>query len=161
MAALSLSVSPLEMPLVHRFKIARAEEATAQTVIVRVCTGECEGVGEAAPTARYGESPESVVEYFSTHALASDDPYRLETLLHDGIPAAARCGLDIALHDLSGKLLDEPLYALLGLDPQLTPVTSFTIGIADPETTLRKVAEVGDHPILKVKLGIGDRKSVV
>ncbi len=44
---------------------------------------------------------------------------------------------------------------LLGLDPRETPVTSFTIGIADPETTLRKLAEIGDHPVLKVKLGLG------
>jgi len=34
-------------------------------------------------------------------------------------------------------------------------VTSFTIGIADPETTMRKLAEIGDHPVLKVKLGGG------
>jgi L-Ala-D/L-Glu epimerase len=153
--AISMSVSPLELPLVHPFKIARAEEATAQTVIVRVRDGEFEGIGEAAPTARYDESQESVIAYFASHALAAGDPYRLETLLHDGIPAAARCGLDLALHDLIGKQLDKPLYALLGLDPERTPVTSFTIGIADPETTLQKVAEVGDHPILKVKLGIG------
>jgi L-alanine-DL-glutamate epimerase-like enolase superfamily enzyme len=59
------------------------------------------------------------------------------------------------LYDLIGKDMGKPLYALLGLDPALTPVTSFTIGIADPETTMKKVAEVGDHPILKVKLGAG------
>jgi L-Ala-D/L-Glu epimerase len=153
--AISLSVSPLELPLVHPFKIARAVEATAQTVIVRVRDGEFEGVGEAAPTARYNESQESVIAYFSSHSPAADDPYRLEALLHDGIPPAARCGLDLALHDLIGKQLGKPLYALLGLDPRRTPVTSFTIGIADAETTLQKVAEVGDHPILKVKLGIG------
>jgi L-Ala-D/L-Glu epimerase len=153
--AISLSVSPLELPLVHPFKIARAEEATAQTVIVRVRDGDSEGIGEAAPTARYDESQESVIAYFSSHSLAADDPYRLEALLHDGIPPAARCGLDLALHDLIGKQLGKPLYALLGLDPRRTPVTSFTIGIATTETTLQKVAEAGDHPILKIKLGIG------
>jgi L-Ala-D/L-Glu epimerase len=153
--AISLSVAPLELPLVHPFKIARAEEATAQTVIVRVRDGDSEGIGEAAPTARYDESQESVIAYFSSHSLAADDPYRLEALLHDGIPPAARCGLDLALHDLIGKQLGKPLYTLLGLDPGLTPVTSFTIGIATAETTLQKVAEAGDHPILKIKLGIG------
>ncbi|MBV9028540.1 MAG: dipeptide epimerase, partial [Candidatus Eremiobacteraeota bacterium] len=68
---------------------------------------------------------------------------------------AARAGFDLALHDLIGKDLGKPLYALLGLDPTATPVTSFTIGIADPETTLQKLAQVRDHPILKVKLGAG------
>ena len=79
----------------------------------------------------------------------------LEALLHSGVPAAARAGLDLALHDLIGKDLGKPLYALLGLDPAATPTTSFTIGIADPQTMLRKLDEAGDAPILKVKLGAG------
>jgi L-Ala-D/L-Glu epimerase len=154
MAALSLCATPLELPLVHPFKTARGEER-ARSVLIRVRAGGLEGIGEATPTARYGESPESVIAYFDSHSLAVDNPYRLEALLHDGVPPAARAGLDLALHDLIGKDLGKPLYALLGLDPALTPVTSFTIGIADTETTLRKVAAVGDHPILKVKLGSG------
>ncbi|MEO6835105.1 MAG: dipeptide epimerase [Candidatus Tumulicola sp.] len=155
MPGITVRVTRLELPLVHPFKIARGEETVARTAVVRVRAGELEGLGEAAPIERYGESVESVAAYFAGHALASQNPYRLEALLHDGIPAAARSGLDLALHDLIGKDLGKPLYDLLGLDPSLTPVTSFTIGIADPETTLRKVAEVGDHPILKVKLGTG------
>ena len=155
MAALSVTVTPLELPLVHPFKIARGEETVARTALVRLRDGNAEGIGEATPIDRYGESVESVEAYFARHALASDDPFRFETLLHGGVPPAARAGLDLALHDLAGKTLGKPLYALLGLDPALTPVTSFTIGIADPETTLRKVAEVGEHPVLKVKLGAG------
>lgn len=152
---LSVAVTPLELPLVHPFKIARGEESVASTAIVRVEANGREGVGEATPIERYGESVESVIAYFGSHRPAADDPYRLETLLHSGIPASARAGLDLALHDLIGKELGKPLYALLGLDPTRTPVTSFTIGIADEATTLRKLAEVGDHPILKIKLGIG------
>jgi L-alanine-DL-glutamate epimerase-like enolase superfamily enzyme len=152
---LSVSVTPIELPLVHPFKIARGEELVARTAIVRVRDDEREGIGEATPIERYGESVESVAAYFASRQLASNDPYRLEDLLHAGIPAAARAGLDIALHDLIGKELGKPIYALLGLDPSSTPITSFTIGIADPDETLRKVAEVGDHPILKIKLGAG------
>jgi len=152
---LSLSVSPLSLPLKHPFKIARGEETVAKTALVRVRYGDLEGLGEATPIERYGESVASIVAYFAQHPPALDDPYRLEDLLHDGIPPAARAGLDLALHDIIGKDLDMPLYALLGLDPSATPYTSFTIGIADPETTLRKLAEIGDHPVLKVKLGIG------
>ncbi len=155
MPAITVSVTPLDLPLVHPFKIARGEETIARTAIVRVRAGEREGLGEAAPVERYNESVESVAEYFRTHPLPGSNPYRLQSLLHDGIPPAARGGLDLALHDLIGKELNKPLYELFGLDPALTPVTSFTIGIADPETTLQKVAEVGDHPILKVKLGAG------
>ncbi|MDE2482228.1 MAG: dipeptide epimerase [bacterium] len=159
--SLALSISPLALPLKHPFKIARGEESVARTALFRLRCDGTEGLGEATPIARYGESLATVEAYFAEHALATDDPFRLETLLHDGIPAAARAGLDLALHDLIGKLLGKPLYALLGLDPSRTPVTSFTIGIADPETTLRKLAEIGDHPVLKVKLGLGTPREQV
>jgi L-alanine-DL-glutamate epimerase-like enolase superfamily enzyme len=152
---LSLSATPLALPLKHPFKIARGEEVVAHTVLIRARLAEFEGLGEATPTARYGESPKSVEAYFYAHPLPSANPFALQVLLHDGIPPAARAGLDIALHDLIGKRLGVPVYALLGLDPQRTPITSFTIGIADTETTLRKLAEIGDHPVLKIKLGTG------
>jgi L-alanine-DL-glutamate epimerase-like enolase superfamily enzyme len=153
---LSVRVETIELPLLHPFKIARGEaENIARSAVIRVQSGGCEGIGEATPVERYGESVESVAAYFESHPLAAGDPYRLEALLHTGVPAAARAGLDLALHDLIGKELGKPLYALLGLDPALTPRTSRTIGIADPEKTLQKVAEVVDAPILKVKLGTG------
>jgi L-Ala-D/L-Glu epimerase len=159
--ALDLAISPLALPLKHPFKIARGEESVAHTLLLRVRDGEHEGLGEATPIERYGESNASVSEYFKTHALASNDAFALETLIHSGIPAAARAGLDLALHDLVGKKLGIPLYALLGLDPSKTPLTSFTIGISDPQTTLRKLAEIGDHPVLKVKLGLGTGREQV
>ena len=152
---LALSVSPLDLPLKHPFKIARGVETVAHTALVRVNWNGIEGLGEATPIARYGESVASVAAYFEQHPPALDDPYRLEDLLGMQIPPAARAGLDLALHDVIGKDVGKPLYALLGLDPSRTPTTSFTIGIADIETTLVKLAEIGDHPVLKVKLGAG------
>jgi L-alanine-DL-glutamate epimerase-like enolase superfamily enzyme len=157
--ALSLSLAPLDLALKHPFKIARGEETVAHSVLFRLRDGELEGLGEATPVERYHESPDSVAYYFAHHPLSSQDPFALETLIDRRIPPAARAGLDLALHDLMGKELGKPLYALLGLDPSRAPLTSFTIGIADPETTLRKVAEAGDYPMLKVKLGAGTRAS--
>ncbi|HET9029507.1 MAG TPA: dipeptide epimerase [Candidatus Aquilonibacter sp.] len=158
---LSLTMTPLALPLKHPFKIARSEETVAKTLLFRLSDGEFEGLGESTPIARYGESLESVQRYFEANPPAFADPFRMEDLLHAGIPAAAREGLDLALHDLVGKRLGVPVCALLGLDPLQTPLTSFTIGIADPETTLRKLAEIGDHPVLKVKLGLGTAREQV
>jgi L-Ala-D/L-Glu epimerase len=152
---LSIAVTPLELPLVHPFKIARGEELVADTAIVRVSSDGRSGIGEATPVARYGESVDSVCRFFEGFRPAVDDPYRLETLLDDSIPLAARAGFDIALYDLIGKDLGKPLYALFGLDPGRTPVTSFTIGIARPQETLAKVAETAGHSVLKLKLGDG------
>ena len=149
---MQLTIEPLELPLAHTFTIARGSASVARTAIFRLHRGGLVGFGETAPSERYDESVASVIAYFTEHPPRGDDPYALEALL-EGIPAAARCGLDVALHDLIGKDLDRPLWRLFGLDPSRTPVTSFTIGIDSVETMLAKVDEVRDHPILKVKLG--------
>lgn len=158
---LSLSLTTLELPLVHPFTIARGTENVAHTAVFRLGWNGLEGLGESVPIPRYNESVESVIAYFGAHPPRGDDPYLLDDLLSEDIPPAARCGLDIALHDLIGKDCGKPLYRLLGLDPEKTPVTSFTIGISDPQTTLQKVAEIGEHPVMKVKLGVGSVKQEV
>jgi L-alanine-DL-glutamate epimerase-like enolase superfamily enzyme len=147
-----LAISELNLPLVHTFTIARGSETAAHTLLFRLRRGGIEGLGETAPTPRYHESIASVISYFAEHPPRGDDPYALEALLA-GIPPAARCGLDVALHDLIGKDVGRPLWRLLGLDPSKTPVTSFTIGLDTPEGMLDKLAEIGDHPTVKVKLG--------
>lgn len=152
---MELSITELALPLVHPFTIARGCESVARTALFRLRRNGLEGLGEAAPIDRYGESVASVVAYFERHPLAADDPFALERLL-EGIPVGARCGLDIALHDLIGKIVQRPLWQLFGLDRDATPLTSFTIGIDDPQTTLAKVDEVREHPVLKVKLGVKD-----
>ena len=139
--------------MVHPFTIARGSEDVAHTAVFRLNATEGEGIGEAVPIARYNESVQSVIAYFNEHPLRSDDPFLFDVLLHDGIPPAARCGLDLALHDLLGRVCGQPLYRLLGLDPAATPVTSFTIGIGERELTLQKIAPLRDHPILKIKVG--------
>ena len=153
MTPIRLAVEPLELPLKHTFTIARSSENVSRTAVVRLEWNGLEGLGESAPIPRYGESVQSVTEGLTALDLG-DDPYAFERLL-GGLTPAQRCGLDIALHDLVGKDLDRPLWRLLGLDPQRTPRTSFTIGIASLEETIAKVREVGTHPVIKVKLGRG------
>jgi len=161
MGSLALTLERLALPLAHPFTIARGTQDVANTAVLRLNWNGIEALGEAVPIRRYHESVDSVIEYFQSNPLAAGDPYLLDTLL-DAVPAAAaRCGLDIALHDLIGKDCGKPLYRLLGLDPEQTLYTSFTIGIGDPELTAKKVADVGDHPILKVKLGAGTPKEQI
>jgi L-alanine-DL-glutamate epimerase-like enolase superfamily enzyme len=155
-----LTLTELLLPLLHAFTIARGTAEAAATLVFRLEHGGLEGFGECAPSARYGESIASIVRYFAEHPLAGDDPYALEALLA-GVPPAARCGLDVALHDLIGKDLERPLWQLLGLDPARTPVTSFTVGIDTPERMLAKLDAIRDHPIVKVKLGFANDVEVL
>ena len=151
---LQLDLQPLGLPLKHTFTIARSSEDVAHTLIYRLRWNEIDALGESATSARYNESEETIRAHFAGHPVAEDSPYLLDAIL-SGRPPAARCGLDIALHDAIGKDLGRPLWQLLGVDPTRTPVTSFTIGIASIDRMLEKVRETGTHPILKVKLGTG------
>ena len=91
---------------------------------------------------------------------------RIEQILEDlgrGLPDArcTRAGIDIALHDLCGKLLGTPLYRLFGLSPENVPRASYTIGIDTIPGMLTKLQEAQGCPILKLKVGVqGDTERV-
>ena len=95
------------------------------------------------------------------------DPLKLEEILQyvDSIAennTAAKASIDIALHDLVGKIIGRPWYQLWGLNPQLIPDTTFTIGMDTDEIVRQKVKEVeGKFNILKVKLGGKEDKKMV
>lgn len=153
MSRIALKTERLELPLVHEFRIARSSETVARSAIVRLTWNGIEALGESAPSPRYGESVDAVCAALASQRLG-DDPYALEALL-EGLPPGAACALDVALHDCIGKDLDRPLWRLLGLDPAKTPRTSFTFGIAPIDETIEKIRAIGDHPVIKVKLGKG------
>jgi L-alanine-DL-glutamate epimerase-like enolase superfamily enzyme len=151
---MEIAVRELNLPLVNPFTITRGTQTVSASAVVRARWNGLEGLGETAPIERYDETVASVCARLETYTVPLDDPYALDVNLA-GLPPAARCGLDIALHDLIGKDLDRPLWRLFGLERDRTPVTSFTIGIDPIELMLVRVEAVRDHPILKIKLGAG------
>jgi L-alanine-DL-glutamate epimerase-like enolase superfamily enzyme len=155
-----LDIAELSLPLLHTFTIARESKTTTRTALFRLRAQGIEALGESSPSERYNESVASIQAYFRERPLLSNDPYALDALLKD-MPPAARCGLDVALHDFIGKDVQRPLWRLLGLDPQRAPTTSFTIGIDAVETMLAKLEEIRDHPIIKVKLGKGNDVEII
>ena len=146
----------------HPFIIARGGSSEYRVVRVTVTDDDgATGWGEAAPSKHYGETADTVVAALPAYAavLEGADAWSLEALEH-GIARAlrgnpsARAAVSAALHDLAGKRLGVPLYRMWGLDPAAAPPTSFTIGIAPDEDTLRaRVREAAPYPILKIKLG--------
>ncbi len=95
-----------------------------------------------------------------------DSPFLMEDILQyvDQIAPgnyAAKASVDIALHDLVGKLIGQPWYRIWGLNPKHTPNTSFTIGIDKPEVVKSKTAEASAFKILKVKLGKGNDREMI
>ena len=144
------------------FVIARGGDSEYRVVRITVTASDgSTGWGEAAPSRFYGETADTVVQVLPILAQAVEgmDGWSLEAMEHALARAirfngAARAGVSAALHDLVAKRLGVPLYKLWGLDPAASPPTSFTIGIAPDEDTLRaRVAEADQYPVLKLKLG--------
>jgi len=152
-----LEFEPITLSLRTPFRIAHGSSDVRHNVLVRIGDGEREGLGEAAPVTQHHETQASVLEYLGALARCwppSDDSFLLEDLLA-ALPAgsqAARAAVDMALHDLVGKKLGTPLYRLLGLNPELAPVTSLTIGLGTVEEVQAKAREAAGFPILKLKL---------
>ncbi len=144
------------------FIIARGGSSEYRVVRVTITTPDgATGWGEAAPSKFYGETADTVVAVLPVLAAALEqaDSWSLEAI-EDALARAirfngsARAAVSGALHDLMGKQLGVPVYKLWGLDPAASPLTSFTIGIAPDEATLRaRVAEAARYPVLKIKLG--------
>ena len=146
----------------HPFFIARGGTSEYRVVWVRLVDSDgAEGWGEAAPSKFYGETADTVLVALERlrPVLTKADSWSIEAIEREceraiRWNAAARCAVSAALHDLAAKRLGVPLWKLWGLDPAAAPRSSFTIGIAPDEPTLRARAREAAHfPILKIKLG--------
>lgn len=164
---LKLRFRPFELKLKHVFTIATNSRTTTPDIQTELEWNGVIGYGEASLPPYLKETQESVMQFLSRVNLASfTNPFLMEDIQDyvDGLSEgdmAAKASFDIALHDLVGKLIGQPWYKMWGLNPEKTPVTSFTIGIDTPEVVRQKVKEAAEFKILKVKLGRDTDKEMV
>lgn len=164
---LNLSFKPNELKLRHAFNLARSSRTTTPDVLVQLEYDGIIGYGEASMPPYLGESIESVSTFLSKLDLSQfSDPFRIEEILDyvDHVAPdnrAAKASVDIALHDLLGKIMGQPWYKIWGLTPEKTPYTSFTIGIDTAEVVRQKVDEAAPYKVLKVKMGLDNDKELV
>lgn len=154
----------------HPFIIARGGQSEYRVVWVRLVDNDgAEGWGEASPSRYYGETADTVMVALQRLApvLEHADAWSIDAIERElektlRWNASARCAVSAALHDLAAKRLGVPLWKLWGLDAKAAPLSSFTIGIAPDEATLRaRVREAAAYPILKIKLGSSWDKEVL
>ena len=152
---------PYELKLAHVFTVAASSRTTTPDVQVELEWEGVTGYGEASMPPYLGQSVETVTSFLNKVDLEQfTDPFKMEDILTyvDSLSegdGAAKCAIDIALHDLVGKLMGQPWYKIWGLDPAKAPSTTFTIGIDTPEVVKEKTLEaVGKFNILKVKVGL-------
>jgi L-alanine-DL-glutamate epimerase-like enolase superfamily enzyme len=157
----------LRLGLRDPFRIARSDHGEGHavtTVILEVRddhVAHLVGVGEGYPDRFYGETPATMSAVLPELLEAIGDPEPTRSWLAmagaamDGVirgHGAAKCALDIALHDLVGKMAGVPVHELLGLSAAVPP-TDFTIGIDVPEVVAERARRAAAFPALKIKVG--------
>jgi L-Ala-D/L-Glu epimerase / N-acetyl-D-glutamate racemase len=147
------------------FAISRSTDEEVEEIFVELELDGVAGYGEASPQEVYGESVESAAAFLDgVEELLGDDPFALEAIERrlGGRPGemAAKAAIDSALHDLCGKLTEQPVWRLLGVD-RAGPPTSWTIWLGDPDDMARRAEGVGNRfRRLKLKLGARDGADV-
>ena len=167
-ARMKLRFFPYELKLRHVFTVATYSRSTTPDVQVELEYDGVIGYGEASMPPYLQKELGTVDSVMAFLKKVQDtigqfsDPFQMEDILAyiDGLSegdAAAKAAVDIALHDLVGKLVQAPWYKLWGLNKDKAPSTTFTIGIDTPDVVREKTKECADQfNILKVKLG-GDK----
>ncbi len=166
-SAMTLRFRPYELHLKHVFTLASGSRSTTPVMLTEIRYENFTGYGEASMPPYLGESHETAAAFLKSVDLGRfSSPFLVEDILTwvDQLAPgnyAAKASVDIALHDLLGKMMGQPWYRIWGLDPAKTPDTSFTIGIDTPEVVEVKVQEASPYKILKVKLGQKSDKEMI
>ena len=165
---MKLRFYPYELQLQHTFTVSSYSRTTTPDVQVEIDYQGFTGYGEASMPPYLGQSVESVTAFLQKVNLEQfADPFCLEDILEyvDSLSpgdTAAKAAVDIALHDLVGKMLGAPWYRIWGYNPAKAPSTTFTIGIDTPEVVKEKTQECVDRfNILKVKVGTDSDKEMI
>lgn len=156
------------LKLRHTWTTVMSSSDYRDTVHVRYTHDGISGVGEGAPIVRYHENAESAERAIESvrGMLAAADPYQFAKVMAEVFHRmegqnAAKAAIDIALMDWFGKKLGIPLFTYFGLDRADAPITTFSIGIDNPEVTRQKVREAAAYPILKVKVGLDTDEATI
>jgi L-Ala-D/L-Glu epimerase len=158
---MKLKISTRQLQLAHPWKIAGGTGSKMNEVVIVELTDKdgVVGLGEAAPATTYKETPAGVLEFYKrvdVSGFSFDDiPGSMEKLdAFAPMPAAARCGLNVALVDGAAKRAGKAIYDFYGLGfHENKHVTSFSIGIDSPEIIREKVLAAAHYPVLKLKTG--------
>lgn len=168
MAKVKLVWSPYNLILKYPFTISTYSRTTTPVVLIEIHYKGYIGYGEASLPQYLGETQDSVIGFLKKVDLnrffdltAIDEVLDYVDRIAVG-NTAAKASIDIALHDLIGKMKGKSWHEIWNLNADNAPDTTYTIGIDTDEVVKKKTAEVAsDFKILKVKLGGVDDKRMI
>ncbi|MEY3677941.1 MAG: hypothetical protein RI924_82 [Bacteroidota bacterium] len=157
--SIRITAKPYGLTLKYPFSISGFTRSSTPLMLLELeLEGEI-GYGEASMVPYHGESVATATDFLSKVRLDWLKPpfdfAEVRTYLDQLAPGNPniKAAIDIALHDLKGKLEAKPCYTYFGSKPEQMPLTSITIGMDHPEVILQKVTDAEPAHILKVKLG--------
>lgn len=164
-----LSFAPHILSFKRPFSIAHGSRDSTPVVFTRLEHEGILGYGEASLPPYLGENHETVLKFLSQAEKIMwkfSAPIEIATILSeiDKIEngnTAAKASIDIALHDLSGKIQNKSCHQMFGADKRKSIFTAYTIPIDEPDGIQKRVEEAREYKILKVKLGSADDKKII
>jgi len=161
-----ISLKKYILPLKHTFNISRESRDFQDSLIVGLSLDGKTGYGEATANPYYNITMESMLaeingirKEIETFNFTKPEIFH-QFLIEKGLSNFAICALDIAAHDLYGKILGKPLYEIWGTTIDKYPTTNYTVGIASIEKMVAKMQET-PWPIYKIKLGTDEDVAIV
>ena len=155
---LKLSYYPQELTFLDVFAVSSNSRKSTQVVMVEIAYQDKIGYGEASFPPYLGEKRDDNLAFlekidlsnFATPFALNEILQYLDQLSPRNFPAKA--AIDMALHDLIGKVAGLPIFKILGLETAKKIYTSYTIGIGDDDFIQRQIEKAQGFKTIKVKL---------
>jgi L-alanine-DL-glutamate epimerase-like enolase superfamily enzyme len=144
--------------------ISRGRSSGSCSFIIELESESTVGIGEAAEfeIPVHGEDASKIESDLARcqELIADHSPWQRDSieskLKTQGVGASVRAAIDMALFDWAGKRTEQPVWRLLGLEPQPRGPVSVTIGINTPEGARERLQQwcaLGRVRAVKIKLG--------
>ena len=169
---MKLRYKKLDLQLKHPFRIAIYARTYTPLVLIEIEKNGLIGCGECSMPPYLGENQDTAFDFYNLVEKSQiltkydDDVIDIQSIMQeiDSLRvgnSAAKAAIDIALHDLKGKLESKPVWQILDSSPELMPLTSYTLGIDTPSVLRQKVMEAAEFSVLKIKLGSENDREII
>ncbi len=165
---MKLTLQPFNLPREHVFTISRGSKSVQPCLVVELSENGVSGFGEAPDEPFYGQTLASITDALRcVESFLSDYPFEMPEELWEALSTKldgnsfALSALDIAAHDLAGRMAGKPLHQMWNLPWENVPDSSYTIGIDRIESMVAKLKMRPDWPFYKIKLGTGNDVEIV
>ncbi len=155
-----IEIYPITIDRTEVFRIATGSALTAENVLVKITSGDKVGWGNGTPNSVTKETTESILKALNLMRKRLEGREIEIASLWDELKSdfpdspSAVAGIDIALHDLKGKMEEKPVFELYG-GRDYGVLTDRTIGIMTYNDTVDHALHFVQQGFKAIKIKIG------